>query len=121
MEQKSGTLHLFNLSNFEFVGFQILMIWDLWAVNFHTVAVLALIFHLWFKLLSALCEHGPKFHELGILGQLQAPSKKQKVYFTAYRMINHVIHMLCLCLASKGLNVHLAFCAILGSAGLFFS
>ena len=56
VEQKSGTLHLFNLSNFEFVGFQILMIWDLWSVNFHTVAVLALIFHLWFKLLSALCE-----------------------------------------------------------------
>ena len=56
VEQKSGTLHLFNLSNFEFVGFQILMIWDLWGVNFHTVVVLALIFHLWFKLLSALCE-----------------------------------------------------------------
>ena len=40
MEQKSGILHLFNL----------------WGINFHTVAVLALMFHLWFKLLSALCD-----------------------------------------------------------------
>ena len=55
VEQKSGTLHLFNLSNFEFVGFQILMIWDLCGINFHTMVVLALIFHFWFKLLSALC------------------------------------------------------------------
>ena len=46
----------FNLSNFEFLGFQILIIWDLWCINFHTVVVLALIFHLWFKLLSALCD-----------------------------------------------------------------
>ena len=59
VEQKSGTLHLFNLSNFDLLGFQILMIWDLWGINFHTVVVLALIFHLWFKLLSALCDTKP--------------------------------------------------------------
>ena len=56
VEQKSGISHLFNLSNFEFLGFQILMIWGLWGINFHTVVVVALIFHLWFKLLSALCD-----------------------------------------------------------------
>ena len=54
-EQKSGTSHLFNLSEFELLRFQILMIQDLWGINFHTEVVLALMFHLWFKLLSALC------------------------------------------------------------------
>ena len=29
VEQKSGTSDLFDLSNFEFLGFQILVIWDL--------------------------------------------------------------------------------------------
>ena len=55
MEQKSGISHIFNLSNFEFLGFQILVIWDLLGIKFHATAVLALIFHLGFKLLSALC------------------------------------------------------------------
>ena len=55
VEQKSGISHLFNLSKFEFLGFQILVIQDLQGINFHTVVFLALIFHLQFKLLSALC------------------------------------------------------------------
>ena len=55
VEQKSGISHIINLSNFDFLGFQILMIWDLWGINFHTVVVLSLIFHVWFKFLSALC------------------------------------------------------------------
>ena len=52
---ESGISHIFNLSNFEFLGFQILVIWDLQGINFHATVVLALIFHLGFKLLSALC------------------------------------------------------------------
>ena len=55
MEQKSGISRMFNLSNLEFLGFQFLVIWDLLGIKFHATAVLALIFHLGFKLLSALC------------------------------------------------------------------
>ena len=54
MEHRSGISHIFNLSNFEFLGFQILVIWDLQVINIHATVVLALIFHLGFKLLSAL-------------------------------------------------------------------
>ena len=73
VEQKSGILHLLNLSNFEFLGFQTLVIQDLWGINFHTVVVVTLIFHLWFKLLSALCDLLPKclFQPERLLGRLE--------------------------------------------------
>ena len=46
VEQKSVTSHLFNLSNFEFLGFQILVIYDPEGINFYSLVLVALIFPL---------------------------------------------------------------------------
>ena len=88
VEQKSGISHLSNLSNFELLGFQILVIQDLQGINFHTVVVLALIFHLWFKLLSALCAQGKQrilrlFQMTKPSHSKKHPSKVQNIYYRA--------------------------------------